>query len=205
MALSNELKIRTFTKRDVDDASRLAFNAWMHEDLPEYRAELGEVIFGYMVRYYARSEHYSRAASLDGARLDSFLLAYRPDDETDADVWFESALGVLTPTEQAVAQQYRSYLKAQTKHLLSVVQGHFLIAGLFVSQQKGAGTPLMGALLEQCQSEGYESLYLWADTTCNVGYYVKRGFDIVARFDDCEFVDGKRFDIIVFRKCFSKH
>jgi hypothetical protein len=135
-------------------------------------------------------------------RDDAFLLAYRPQDETLADEWFKANIDSLTEKERQIAHEYRAYLQAQSKRLAEAASGHYLIAGLFVSCKRGAGAPLMQMLLEQCEKEGYESLYLWADSACNYSYYEKRGFEKVGFHRDCEFVDGQKFDIYVFRKTF---
>ena len=196
------MTIRSFQPRDIEAASFLAFNAWMAEDLPGYRPELGRFVYGYMARYYFRNSDYSRIASEDGAAVDAFLLAYRPQDETSADLWFEANIGLLQAEEQRIATEYRTYLKTQTQRLSEAALGHYLVAGLFVSCKKGAGAPLMQKLLQQCEAEGYEALYLWADSACNHTYYEKRGFEKVGYHRDCEFVDGQKFDIFVFRKTF---
>lgn len=196
------MTIRSFQPRDIEAASFLAFDAWMKEDLPGHRSELGRFVYGYMARYYFRNSEYSRIASVDGKSIDAFLLAYRPEDETQADVWFDANIGFLKVDEQRIALQYRTYLKTQSHRLSDAAQGHYLVAGLFVSCKKGAGAPLMQKLLEQCEAEGYEGLYLWADSACNHTYYEKRGFERVAHHRDCEFVDGQKFDIFVFRKSF---
>ena len=103
-----------------------------------------------MARYYFRNSDYSRIASEDGAAVDAFLLAYRPQDETSADLWFEANIGLLQAEEQRIATEYRTYLKTQTQRLSEAAQGHYLVAGLFVSCKKGAGAPLMQKLLQQC-------------------------------------------------------
>ena len=196
------MTIRFFQPRDIEAASFLAFNAWMAADLPGHRSELGCFIYGYMARYYFRNPQYSRVASADGQTIDAFLLAYRPGDETDADDWFDANIGRLNEQERRIALEYQTYLKTQSKRLSSVAEGNYLVAGLFISCKKGAGAPLMQMLLEQCKQEGFDSLYLWADSACNHTYYEKRGFITVAHHADCDFVDGQKFDIFVFRKDF---
>lgn len=196
------MTIRSFQPRDIEAASFLAFDAWMNEDLPGHRSELGRFIYGYMLRYYFRNGEYSRVTSADERSIDAFLLAYRPQDETLADEWFKANIDSLTEKERQIANEYRAYLQAQSKRLADAASGYYLIAGLFVSCKRGAGAPLMQMLLEQCEKEGYESLYLWADSACNYSYYEKRGFEKVGFHRDCEFVDGQKFDIYVFRKTF---
>lgn len=198
------MHIRTFQPRDIEAASLLAFDAWMQEDLAGHRAELGRIVYGYMARYYFRNPQYSRISSSDSQSVDSFLLAYHPKDESDADQWLEDQLEMLSSSEQKIAKEYRHYLKAQSARLAQAAEGNYLIAGLFVSCKKGAGAPLMKALIEQCEAEGYEGLYLWADSACNHTYYERRGFEKVAHHRDCEFVAGQKFDIFVFRKVFSR-
>lgn len=196
------MMIRSFQPRDIEAASFLAFDAWMQEDLAGHRPELGHFVYGYMARYYFRNPQYSRVASSNGETMDAFLLAYRPEDSTKANAWFDANVGRLNDHERRIAEEYRSYLTTQSKRLSAVAEGHYLVAGLFVSCKRGAGAPLMQMLLEQCENEGYESLYLWADSACNHGYYEKRGFIKAAHHRNCDFVDGQKFDIYVFKKTF---
>ena len=53
------------------------------------------------------------------------------------------------------------------------------------------------------QREGYESLYLWTDSSCNHGYYAHHGFEMVAEFKSDEWkTDSDDYLTYIYRKSF---
>ena len=185
----------------------MAFNAWMQEDFGDTRFDLGRLVYEYMVRYYFRSAHFSRVMVPREAPHDvlSFLLAYRPQEQTPAQDWLEKQLSKVSATDAQVALQYQRYLSTQSQRISDLAQEqNYLIAGLFISRRPGCGSPLMRALLEQAQNEGFDSLYLWADANCNCQYYQRHGFVQAARFEQSAFIEDQKLDIVVFKKEFQR-
>ena len=72
--------------------------------------------------------------------------------------------------------------------------------GLFMSRVSGTGRQLLDNLERMCRKDGIDNLYLWADATCNVSYYEKNGFEMMARFENGMLSDKPALDTCVFRK-----
>ena len=68
---------------------------------------------------------------------------------------------------------------------------------------QGCGKRLLAEIVELANSEGYESLYLWTDSSCNHGYYAHHGFEMVAEFKSDEWkTDSDDYLTYIYRKSF---
>ncbi len=57
-----------------------------------------------------------------------------------------------------------------------------LYLSFFISSIHGCGKCLLAEVISLAQSEGYNNLYLWTDSSCNHGYYAHHGFEKTAEF-----------------------
>ena len=61
----------------------------------------------------------------------------------------------------------------------------------------------LSRLPTRAKSEGYESLYLWTDSSCNHGYYAHHGFEMVTEFKSDEWkTDSDDYLTYIYRKSF---
>ena len=78
-----------------------------------------------------------------------------------------------------------------------------LYLSFFISSVQGCGKRLLAEIVALAKSEGYESLFLWTDSSCNHGYYAHHGFEMVAEFKSDEWkTDSDDYLTYIYRKSF---
>ena len=78
-----------------------------------------------------------------------------------------------------------------------------LYLSFFISAVQGCGKRLLAEIVALAKSEGYQSLYLWTDSSCNHSYYAHHGFEMVAEFKSDEWMtDSDDYLTYIYRKSF---
>ena len=189
--------IRQFTEQDIVSAGQMAYDTWSYE-LDGVGDAFNRFIHEYLVRYYDVNRRYSWCVAGDG--LDAFLLAGCKADVSHCDDWFSHGLSGFSRQEREIALQYRDYLARNSHAVRRFMTGNDVQMGLFMSRVSGTGRQLLDNLERLCREDGVGSLYLWADATCNVSYYGKNGFEMMARFENGMLSDKPALDTCVFKK-----
>jgi len=66
---------------------------------------------------------------------------------------------------------------------------------------QGCGKRLLAEVVASAKSEGYESLYLWTDSSCSHDYYAHHGFEMVAEFKSDEWkTDANDYLTYIYKK-----
>lgn len=170
------MSIEPFSLQDIPAATALTYAAW-GDELAEESEAFRHFVCEAMVRYYFRTSAFSYRLSADGC-LQAFLLAADYMQEDASSAWFLSASERFTQREQVLARQYLAYLHFNGERLRECAAEDDLLLLLFVSRMQGAGSTLLENAVAVARAAGLKRLHLWADETCDYGYYCRRGFAV---------------------------
>lgn len=136
---------------------------------------LKNIIYEAMVRYYFRSTAFSFKATQDKKML-GFLLAAPLAARDKSQAWLQQALMPFANEEQDLVYNYLRYLSYNGQRVRELAQKNDLLLCLFLSRKVGIGSELLQQVETVAQKQGVNSIYLWADATCDYAYYRRRGY-----------------------------
>lgn len=136
-----------------------------------------------MVRYYFRSTVFSFKLT-DAEGIQGFLLAAPLAARDHSQAWLKQALVQFNSEEQDLVYNYLRYLSYNGQRVRELAQENALLLCLFLSRRPGVGSKLLQQVEAAAQAHGIKTLYLWADATCDYGYYRRRGYSEAAHFQN---------------------
>ena len=136
-----------------------------------------------MVRYYFRSTEFSFKLT-DAEGIQGFLLAAPLAARDHSQAWLRQVLVQFNSEEQDLVYNYLRYLSYNGQRVRELAQENALLLCLFLSKKAGVGARLLQQVEAAAQVQGIRKLYLWADATCDYGYYRRRGYSEAAHFQN---------------------
>lgn len=144
---------------------------------------LKTVLYEAMVRYYFRSTEFSFKLT-DAEGMQGFLLAAPLAARDQSQSWLKQALVQFNREEQDLVYNYLRYLSYNAQRVRELAQENSLLLCLFLSRKTGVGSALLRQVEQVAQANGVNTLYLWADATCDYAYYRRRGYSEAAHFQN---------------------
>ena len=171
-----------FTPNDIPAAAHLTKLTW-GDELSLDNEVLKNVLYEAMVRYYFRSTEFSFQLT-DAEGMQGFLLAAPLAARDHSQSWLRQALVQFNSEEQDLVYNYLRYLSYNGQRVRELAQENALLLCLFLSRRPGVGSRLLQQVKVAAQVQGIKTLYLWADATCDYGYYRRRGYSEAAHFQN---------------------
>lgn len=174
------MEIDNFYRQDLPAAAALTYSVW-HDELAEESRKLQSFVYEAMTRYYFRSSSFSFKITEDGL-MRGFLLAAQPSDKDCSRLWFRQNVAAFPARERRVAERYMEYLSFNGRQLERYISEDTLLLWLFLSRKAGGGSRLLRRVEMAARAAGLGKMLLWADETCDAGYYHKKGFYLAGKF-----------------------
>ncbi len=173
------MQLHPFTEKHLDQAGEIALAHW-GDSLPELSTGLRPLIYQYLVRYYyVPGSTLSFGVSDDDGKLCGMLLAAPATEHNPHS--YDWMLKQLEPEDHDSFHNYKAYLDGNRDKELRHARPREVVLSFFASVQRGCGRMLMQAFESACRSQGYDSMLLWTDDTCDFTYYYHNGFEEVAK------------------------
>ena len=176
------IPIQNFTLSDVPTAAHLTKLTW-GDELPLTNEALKNGLYEAMVRYYFRSTEFSFKLT-DAEGMQGFLLAAPLAARDHSQDWLKQVLVQFNGEEQDLVYNYLRYLSYNGQRVRELAQENALLLCLFLSRKAGVGSALLRQVEQVAQANGVNTLYLWADATCDYAYYRRRGYSEAAHFQN---------------------
>lgn len=190
--------ISNFENRDLSAAGLLTCRIWGQE-LEQESTEFKQFVYEAMTRYYCRNNSFSFKLLHNGA-LNGFLLAALPGDSNSSKQWFYDNLRIFSDREQQIAVSYQEYLAFNGQQMDHFTKDGDLQLLLFLSIAAGGGSRLLQHTEQAAKAAGIKGLLLWADETCDMDYYRKKGFSIADIFVNNKMPQLGEQKTVIFRK-----
>ncbi len=188
-----------FNDADIYNAAQLTAAVW-GDELPWPDSRLKNFVYQAMVRYYSKNNALSFKFS-DAGIMQGFLLAGKKCDKSCFAEWFDTQSRFFTVQERQIAESYMNYLAYNGSALDSCSTDSDLQLLLYLSTVRGGGSLLLNNILCLARQKGFASLLLWADETCDLDYYEKKGFVLRKTFvNDKMPLLGKQKTVIFAKK-----
>lgn len=168
------MKIERFTENDILEAARLAYPVWGVGHADDGQGEeFGLLMCEYIVRYGWYGAPYA-------------------------------LLPALNENQKIEALALKDYfVNTGSKVYEHMTADKDLYLSFFLSSVLGCGKQLLAELIALAKSEGYESMYLWTDSSCRHSYYAHHGFELVSSFKSGEWAtDSDEYLTFIYRKSF---
>lgn len=198
------MTIEKFTEEDIREAAELAYPVWGKGHAANGQGdEFGLLMCEYIVRYGWYGAPYAFKIT-DNGKMVGCILAGDHTKDNGYNEWLYRLMSTFNEQQLAEALALRDYFgKTSPKVYKHMTAGKDLYLSFFISVVQGCGKRLLAEIVALAKSEGYESLYLWTDSSCNHGYYAHHGFERVAEFKSDEWkTDADDYWTYIYRKIF---
>lgn len=182
------MRIEQFTEKDIREAASLAYPVWGVGHANDGRGkEFGLLMCEYIVRYGWYGAPYALKMVDDEGRMTACILAGTIRQKNGYNDWLEALMPTFDAKQRDEALALREYFDTTgPKVYEQMVAEEDLYLSFFISAVPGCGKQLLAEIATMARSEGYKSLYLWTDSSCNHGYYAHHHFEKVAEFKSDE-------------------
>ena len=138
----------------------------------------------------------------DEGKMVGCILAGNIEQKNGYNEWLDSVMPSFNEQQREEALALRDYFgKTSPKVYRYMRADKDLYLSFFISAVQGCGKQLLAEVVALAKSEGYESLYLWTDSSCNHDYYAHNGFEKVAEFKSDEWkTDSNDYLTYIYRK-----
>ena len=196
------MKIEKFTEEDIFEAARLAYPVWGVGHADDGQGEgFGLLMCEYIVRYGWYGTPYAFKVTENG-KMVACVLAGNIEQDNGYNDWLDTVMPTFNEQQRDEALALRDYFgKTSPKVYRHMRADKDLYLSFFISAVQGCGKRLLAEIMALAKSEGYESLYLWTDSSCNHEYYAHHGFEMVAEFKSKEWAaDSEDYLTFIYRK-----
>ena len=196
------MKIEQFSEEDIREASHLAYPVWGEGHAANGQGEeFGLLMCEYIIRYGWYGAPYAFKITDEG-KMVGCILAGNIKQDNGYNKWLDSVMPSFNEQQREEALALREYFgKTSPKVYRHMQADKDLYLSFFISAVQGCGKQLLAEVVALAKSEGYESLYLWTDSSCNHGYYAHHGFERVAEFkSDERKTDAADYLTYIYRK-----
>lgn len=182
------MKIEQFTETDIREAAELAYPVWGVGHGESGRGkEFGMLMCEYIVRYGWYGAPYAFKMVDDKGQMTACILAGKITQKNGYNEWLEKLMPEFNEKQQQEALALRNYFDTTSPKVYERMQpDKDLYLSFFISAVPGCGKQLLAEIVKLAKAEGYKSLYLWTDSSCNHGYYAHNLFEKVAEFKSDE-------------------
>lgn len=196
------MKIEKFTESDIQEAAQLAYPVWGvgHADDGQGE-EFGLLMCEYIVRYGWYGAPYAFKVTVNG-KMVACILAGNIKQENGYNKWLDTLLPGFNENQKKEALALKDYfINTGSKVYQNMIADKDLYLSFFISSIPGCGKMLLAEVIALAKSEGYESMYLWTDSSCSHSYYAHHGFDLVSSFKSGEWAtDTEEYLTFIYRK-----
>lgn len=182
------MKIEKFTQADIPSAAQLAYPVWGvgHADGGQGR-DFGMLMCQYIVRYGWYGAPFALKVVDDEGNMLACILAGDHTVDNRYNDWLDALMPTFNESQRAEATALRAYFEKNSPRVYEhMTRGRDLYLSFFISSVPGCGKMLLAELMRLAAAEGYETMYLWTDSSCNHTYYAHHRFEKVAEFKSDE-------------------
>lgn len=178
------MRIVEFTADDIREASALAYPIWgVGHAGGGNGEEFGMLMCEYIVRYGWYGAPYAFKVVDDEGKMLACILAGNHTIDNGYNEWLEKYMPSFDGRQCAEAVALRAYfVTTASKVHEHMTDGKSLYLSFFLSSVPGCGKLLLAELMRVASDEGYESLFLWTDSSCDHDYYAHHGFEKIVEF-----------------------
>ncbi len=197
------MTIKTFTEPDILEAAHLAYPVWGEGHAAKgLGKEFGLLMCEYIIRYGWYGAPYAFKMVDDGGKMVACILAGNIKQDSGYNKWLDAQMPSFNEKQREEAFALRDYFgKTSPKVYRHMQADKDLYLSFFLSTVHGCGKQLLAEVVALAKSEGYESLYLWTDSSCNHGYYARHGFEKVDEFKGNEWkTDADDYMTYIYKK-----
>lgn len=182
------MKIEQFTESDIHEAAQLAYPVWGvgHADGGNGPA-FGLLMCEYIVRYGWYGAPYAFKMVDKEGKMVACILAGDHTVKNGYNKWLDVQMPAFNEQQRNEAVTLRAYFdRTAPKVYEHMTAGKDLYLSFFISAIPGCGKQLLAEMMRVAASNGYKTMYLWTDSSCNHDYYAHHSFEKVAAFKSDE-------------------
>ena len=198
------MKIDIFTEEDIREAALLAYPVWGEEHAANGQGkEFGLLMCEYIIHYGWYGAPFAFKMT-DGDMMVGCILAGNITQDNGYNEWLDGWMPTFNEKQREEALALRDYFGKTSPKVYRYMQADKdLYLSFFISAVQGCGKQLLKEVIALAKANGYESLYLWSDSSCNHEYYAHHSFEKVAEFKSNEWkTDANDYLTYIYRKSF---
>jgi len=199
-----DMIIERFTEDDIREAAYLAYPVWGEGHAANGQGEeFGLLMCEYIIRYGWYGAPFAFKIT-DKGKMVGCILAGNINQDNGYNEWLDAMMPTFNEHQRDEVLALRDYFgKTSPKVYRHMRADKDLYLSFFISAVQGCGKQLLAEIVALAKRKGYESLYLWTDSSCNHGYYAHHGFEMVAEFKSDEWkTDSDDYLTYIYRKSF---
>lgn len=178
------MRIEQFTENDIREAAELAYPVWGMGHADNGRGkDFGVLMCEYIVRYGWYGAPFAFKVVNEEGKMLACILAGDHTKDNGYNNWLDRLMPTFNERQTDEAVALRHYFDSTaTKVYQYMTADKDLYLSFFISSVPGCGKLLLAEMMRMAASKGYQTMYLWTDSSCDHDYYAHHHFEKVAEF-----------------------